>query len=62
MSHDDNVHSLFEPDPETVRAHLEQLFRAVRVSYPDGRCEIAWNTGECWEGRTFTITPEATDM
>lgn len=61
MSHDDNVHSLFEPDLETVRAHLEQLFRMVRVGYPDGRCEIAWDTGKHWEGRTFPITPEGLD-
>jgi hypothetical protein len=63
VSSTDNTHSLFKPDPEKIRAHLEQLFRRARVEYPDGLCEIAWadGRGQVTSANTFPITPEGLD-
>lgn len=60
LSTTDNTHQLFEPDPERIRAHLEQLFRRVRDEYPGGLCEIAWtdNRGQANHGQLFPVTPE----
>lgn len=59
----DNVHSLFEPDPEVIRAHLERLFRRVPTEYPGGLIEIAWaeTTGAVNHGELFETTPEGLD-
>lgn len=60
LSSTDNIHSLFEPDPEQIRTHLERLFHRARTEYPEGMCEIAWadGRGQVTSANTFPITPE----
>lgn len=59
----DNVHSLFEPDPEVIRAHLERLFRRIPTEYPGGLVEIAWaeTTGAVKNAELFETTRDGLD-
>jgi hypothetical protein len=63
VSSADNIHSLFEPNSRVIRAHLERLFRRVRIEYPHGLCEIAYtdHAGKPNHANLFPITPEGLD-
>jgi hypothetical protein len=58
---DDNLNP--QPDPTTIRAHLERLFRRARTEYPEGRCEIAWADarGAVNSAETFGLDPDSLD-
>lgn len=57
---EDNTQSLFTPDTDAIRLHLELLFKRVRGFYPDGLCEIAWadGSGQINSANMFPITED----
>lgn len=59
----DGLHATITPDLETIRAHLELLFRPARIAYPDGQVEIAYadGAGQVTSGQMFDLTTKGLD-
>jgi DNA-binding CsgD family transcriptional regulator len=54
---------VIQPNPETMRQHLDALFSDAANEYPDGLCEIAWTDarGKLSRGRMFPMTKNGFD-